>query len=274
MSRSVGLRALFAALVIVSVALGVATPLPTSSVWRDNVWATAKITTATRAVTTYPGGFTPGQGTTLAADPVWTNESMWNTCMRIEVTSESSTPVVWSVQLDTSAQPWNGVTEFRVDYGYVLSPLVGGRHRTITGDSTLNPPRHTVAKGTVRTISICAAAQVTPPIGDSSWYTVTVSKPFKESEARVCRTVTATALGKTPFWFRWRATVPTADMFTLLGTQWSYSWWFSTEAVVRDPEPSRDPSAPSTVVLTPVLYTTDTMLRGSEQFSYKLCLYS
>lgn len=264
--------ALFAALVTIAMILGASTVLPTSSVWSDNVWVAAKITTKATTSTTYLGGLTPGPNTTFAAAPVITENGRYTACLRLKVTTNSTTPVNWSVQLDTTSQPWNSSSDFRAEPNqYDLTP--NGRYLTITGKPGLNPSRDKVTKGTVHEFDVCANPGV-PPIGESSWMKITVTGPVHQSSSEVCKTVTAKALGQTPFWFRWQATVPTADMFTALGVRGNYWWSFSNYDIVRDPNPSTDRLNPSTVVLTSATYETGTLLKDELQYQYSMCLHA
>lgn len=274
MTRRFGLGALFAALVTVSVALGAATPLPTASVWRDNVWTTAKVTTRTASTHTYAGSLVPGPDTGFASEPAWTLNTVNPACVSLNVTTTSTTPVKWSVRLDTLAQPWNGATtNYQLRYGYVISDgVTDGQYKTISGNPTSSPPRDTIVKGTVLTVQVCNYQAGAPPIGDASWVQVNVSAPTKVTDAMVCKTVTAIALGKTQFWFRWRATVPTADMFAALGTKTSFWWTYSDYNVVKQPDPSPNPASPSTVVLTSATNDTTSLLKDTLRFDYTLCL--
>jgi len=267
------LTAVFGAIVTAAVALGATTPLPTATVWSDHVWTTAKVTTRTSTTTTYLGGFTPGANTTFASGPTVTQNERYGACMRLNVTTGSTTPVKWSVRLDTLAQPWNGGGGYRVEPDqFDLTPSgANGRYLIITGRAGLTPTRETVVKGTEHVFVVCANPGV-PPIGESAWMKVTVSGPVTVDDYMVCKTITAVALGKTPFWFRWQATVPTADMFTLLGQRWSYWWSYGEDNVVRNPEPSTNPDTPSTVVVTAATNSTTTLLKDDLQYVYTLCL--
>lgn len=268
------LTAAFGVTVTIAIALGLMTPLPTAAVWKDNVWATAKVTTKQSSSTTYPGGLVPGPNTQFTTAPVWTLNQVSQACVEITVTTNSILPVPWSVRLDTSAQPWNGATTgYQLTYGFVISAgVVDGRYKTISGDPNSSPPRVTVASGSTYTFTVCNYSAGLPPVGESSWLTVTISDPVKTAESQVCRTITAIALGKTPFWFRWRATVPTASMFTALGAKGTYWWSYSNYSVVRTPDPSTNPATPSTVVVSSAINDTTSLLKDELRYDYTMCL--
>jgi len=63
--------------------------------------------------------------------------------------------------------------------------------------------------------------------------------PEEVDAQRVCKTVTVKALGNTPFWFRWQASVSTADVFDKFGTRHSYDWEYSDWNLVRNPSSRR-----------------------------------
>ncbi|WP_028708297.1 hypothetical protein [Propionicicella superfundia] len=272
-------RSLFAAVLGVfvagSVVLGAGTARSTSSVWSDDVWIGARVTTVAGAATA-AGGLSPGAGTVFPdGTPAWTLNKVRQACVRVGVTTTSDTPIVWSVRLDTSAQPWNGATSgYNLDYGYAFSGgLTGGRYLTIVGRSDSSPATSTVMAGQTRTFDLCNWSAGTPPIGDATWATVSVSKATTVDPGKVCKTITATSLERTPFWFAWTATVATADMFAAMGTRNSYWWEYSDWNVVRAPTtPSTDPAQPSTVTFTSATNDTTSLLADGKSYVYTLCL--
>lgn len=96
--------------------------------------------------------------------------------------------------------------------------------------------------------------------------------PEEVDAQRVCKTVTVKALGKTPFWFRWQASVSTADVFDKFGTRHSYDWEYSDWNLVRNPQqPSQNSATPSTVVLTSAINDNTSLLKDEKQFVYTMC---
>lgn len=233
--------------------------------WTDTVWFGGKITTAT--VT--DGGLLALNGASIKTTS-WPGMTVSAACVHITVTTTSTTPITWSLQVDTAAMPWNGATTgYSVDYpNQLASTLTLGRYLIITGGSN----KTTVVSGTDRTVKLCNYQTGTPPVGDSSWYTIKVSAPALSGN-QVCRTITATATGTTDFWFRWTTSVDTTSMFTALGKRNSYWWTYSDYNVVRDPSsPSTTPSSPSTVSFTSATNDTTSLLNDSKSFTYTLCL--
>ncbi len=237
----------------------------TAGSWNDTVWFGGAVTTAT--VT--PGGLIALNGATIKS-PTWTGMTATAACVQMTVTTTSTTPITWSLLVDTSAMPWNGTTT-----GYTInnpnrlgSTLTLGRYLVVTGGTT----NATVVSGQNRTVKVCNYQTGTPPVGDSSWYTVKVSAPALNGN-QVCRTVTATATGTTAFWFRWSTSVDTTSMFTTLGKRTTYWWSYSDQNVVRNPtNPSTNPSSPSTVSLTSATNNTTSLLNNTKAFAYTICL--
>lgn len=237
----------------------------TSGSWIDTVWFGGKITTAT----VVSGGLIALNGSTVKT-AAWSGMTASAACVTMTVTTTSTTPVTWSVLIDTSAIPWNGAT---TGYSVNNPNKLGGtltlnRYLVVTGGTG----NATVVSGTNRTVKVCNYQTGIPPVGDSSWYTLKVSAPALNGN-QVCRTVTATATGTTAFWFRWTTSVDTTSMFTTLGKRSSYWWIYSDYNVVRDPSsPSTNPSSPSTVSFTSATNDTTSLLNNTKSFAYTLCL--
>ncbi|MBD7957620.1 hypothetical protein H9651_08210 [Microbacterium sp. Sa4CUA7] len=188
----------------------------TSATWRDEVHATAEVTAGDWAATPPPaaeGPFTPGENTLIVSDPEWDLPECGSgqICVDLTVTTTSSEPAPWSIQISTTTAPFWGLgpTNFWTTTGGVSFSASPDDDTVVIarGDTALAP-------GEIVTITVCTWTNQVPPPADPSWYTTTVTAAGEWTATEAALTLTVTGLvdrAEYPFAYGWQVTLDLSE---------------------------------------------------------------
>lgn len=153
---------------------------------------------------------TPNQPGTFMASITWTlvTNNPVQACFDVNVTTSSTTPVTWSLDVNLTKAPFNGVDAKR----FTLTGTDGWRYQTtaaapglmrITGKASAGTA--TVVAGQHYTVGVCHY-QLPDPVQTPGAYTVTHT-PTTWTDTRACVATTVTGNGTEPFYFAWTTPV-------------------------------------------------------------------
>lgn len=128
-------------------------------------------------------------------------------CVTLAVTTDSSVPVTWRVDVDLTARPFNGGHDDTGAYsisGGVASPAgpIVGRTLHVVGDTVTN---RTVVRGQTRRVRICDDAASGPAL-DPAAFRLTVSAP-SGTKYYACVDLTLTGTGVDEQYYGWSSLV-------------------------------------------------------------------
>jgi hypothetical protein len=154
---------------------------------------------------------TPG---TFMASLTWTlvTNNPVQACFDVDVTTSSTTPVEWSLDVDLTQAPFNGVSPAR----FVLTGNDGWRYRTVDAGAGLmqitgraETGTATVVAGQAHKVGVCHWG-LPDPVQTPGAYTVTHTRG-QWTATRACVDTTVTGNGTSPFYFAWTTQVDMSD---------------------------------------------------------------
>jgi hypothetical protein len=268
--------ALVAALALLALVLASRSADDTSAAWNDNATLAVSLTAGTwsgGSGPVYPGADTTQFSTTITWD-LKNATSGQQACFTANVTTASTTPVVWKVDLDLSQPPFNGVTGgFRLagnnGWKYQLAyntPVQGIAE--ITGKPDANEPWVTVVAGQTRVVEVCndnlPGAVQTPTA-----YSVS-SAHGTWTDSRACIDTTITGNGTSQFYFAWQTTVDMSTAVARLAAaghatnQWQYA---NNDWMTSHNTPATTASPPTFNVVSAIASN----LVGTGSFTFEIC---
>lgn len=155
------------------------------------------------------GPIYPGNGDTVTTDLEWTSitSNPVQGCFSVDVSTTSTTPVVWRITLDLARAPFNGATTGYSIQGsdswryaqYAATPSAG--YLQIGGTADVSAGRRTIVAGQTYEVSVCHWS-LPPGAQTPSAYSVsTVQGTW--TAARACLVTTVTGNGSSQFYVGW-----------------------------------------------------------------------
>ncbi|WP_062079125.1 hypothetical protein [Demequina globuliformis] len=170
------------------------------------------------------GGISPGNDDTVISDIQWAIASPVQACANLTVTTESTTPVDWAVDVDMTSSPWNGVDPSlgKVENG--ANAAIDGTVLHLTGIHDDGAPFNASSNNTplssaqVAKIRLCVYDGGDPPVGDADWYTTVQHAPVRDGN-KVCTSMDVIGLvdeDEYPFYYGWQATMDLTEAWEML----------------------------------------------------------
>lgn len=232
-------------------------------------------TTWSFAPPTPEGWVHPGNEDTVTTNLVWTSitNNPVQGCFSVDVSTTSTTPVVWRITLDLSEAPFNGATTgYSIQGGdswryeqYASTPSAG--YLQIGGTDNPQAGRRTIVAGQTYEVSVCHWG-LPPGVQTPSAYTSTTVQGTW-TDTRACLITTVTGNGTSQFYFGWTVTLDmqsavsrlqsaggTFDALTHSDNHWEQAW---------TPAPDIGPYAYTVVSDSPA------NLRHSESYVFETC---
>ena len=215
---------ILAAGVMLVVAVGAAvvaqnTFVPTTATWSDSVYATAEVSAAAQTTPPSVGPLSPGNDDTVIAGVDWNvqNSNTVGFCSTVSVTTESTTPVVWSVIVDLTQPPYASASSVQAEYPGKLTIAADGKTAILSGADDYTS---TVVAGSTVNPRLCIYNPGAPAPADPSWYTVETTPLTDEwTDRQVCVRVTITGnknLEDFPFFFGWQTELDLSEAWDAL----------------------------------------------------------
>jgi hypothetical protein len=219
------------------------------------------------------GPVVPGTASTVLSNLTWvtlTNNPV-QVCFQVDVTTTSTTPVAWAVDVDLAQAPFNGQTtgySLQGDNGwkyrlYASTPTVGKLQ--IRGDPSAWDPWTTVVAGQVRTVKVCNFGL--PIVQTPSAYTVT-STPTTWTDTRACVATTVTGNGTSQFYVAWTAALDLQSAVARVqgsGKKIGFDYDRAYYDTIPSPAPAVGPYA-STIVS-----KNESSIAGTQTFTFEAC---
>ncbi|GII98886.1 hypothetical protein CLV28_2673 [Sediminihabitans luteus] len=196
--------AFVAALLALLALLGLAVAQPIATT--DAAWSDDAVVAGAASAGTWGGGggegpITPGDDATIVSNEAWTVSSEQQFCVAFDVTTESTTPVEWSVLLATSLAPFNGAHQGDLTGATLASePDAEGVARLVgtvgwegqAWHAVQN--NHSIVAGQTASVKVCVYDAGTPEIvqpGDDTYtYTTVLQENGVNNQACAVTTVT------------------------------------------------------------------------------------
>lgn len=181
-----------------------------------------------------------GNAETVTTDLVWTSISNnpVQGCFAVDVSTTSTTPVVWRITMDLAEAPFNGQETGYAIQGpggvyetYASTPSAG--HLQIGG--TASGTRRTIVAGQTYHVEVCHWG-LPPGVQAPSAYTVSTVRGTW-TDTRACLVTTVTGNGTSEFYVGWTVTLDmqsavtrlqsagrTFDALTHSGNHWEQTW--------------------------------------------------
>lgn len=226
---------------------------------------------ATTLALTPSGPITPGNPSTTLSDITWTliTNNPTQTCVAVDVTTSSPTPVTWAADIDLAQAPFNGAAPGGLSvqgvdsWRYQITSGVpsAGKAR-LTG--TAGGGRATVVAGTTYAVTLCHW-NLPPGVDTPSAYTVTTAHGTW-TPTKACLDTTITGNGTSVFYVGWATTVDMSPALAYLASTghvrdaWTYG---PNEWAV-----SRSSTGPSSFA---VASTGPSTVAGTQAFTFTTC---
>jgi hypothetical protein len=229
------MRARLAAVLVGVLALVVVTGVAqgtqrTSAAWADPAVVVAQLNAGSWST----GPVNPGDGSTVLTDIEWTlvTNNPVQVCFVATVSTTSTTPVPWSLRMDLTQAPFNGVTSgFGIDdvagngYAWKLGVTydTAAMTATVAGKTGVNQPLTTITSATTLRFKVCHYG-LPPGVQTPSAYTVAYANSPAWTPTRACVTATVTGNGSSRFYVGWTAVL---DMAAARASLAHFSGWSS-----------------------------------------------
>lgn len=170
----------------------------------EAAWVDPVVVSASVAAGTWGGGgdgpFSPGNDDTVISDVNWSVPSAAQACADIDITTDSTTPIAWAVDVDTSQPPYNGGLPDDLRGATVdILPAPGGVGRIVGTGSGADDPFNAqwnnleIMAGQTATATICAYNLPLPEIVDPGPDTYTYTTELTgTSQYNACAVTTVT----------------------------------------------------------------------------------
>jgi hypothetical protein len=227
------MRARLAAVLVGVLALVVVTGVAQSTERTSAAWTNPAVVVAQlNAGSWSTGPVNPGDGSTVLTDIEWTlvTNNPVQVCFIATVSTTSTTPVPWSLRMDLTQAPFNGVTSgFGIEdvggngYAWKLGVTydTAAMTATVQGRTGVDQPLTSITSATTLRFKVCHYG-LPPGVQTPSAYTVSYANTPAWTPTRACVTATVRGNGSSRFYFAWTAELDMAAARTSLA---HFSGW-------------------------------------------------
>lgn len=159
---------------------------------------------------------TAGNANTVISTQTWNSYGATNFCAVLTVTTDSTTPVAWVVNLNLALRPFNGGQSNTNAYSFsnsvpVTPGVIANQIMPVEGDASYD---NTVVQGTSHSFQVCDN-NAPPPANDPTRYTV--NAPTTTGNAfYACVTITVTGTATDQYYSGWSTTLNMAPAFAII----------------------------------------------------------
>jgi len=176
----------------------------------------------------------PGNGNTVMPQIEWTlvTNNPVQVCFVVSVSTTSTTPVPWALEMDLTQAPFNGTTS-----SFTLLDAPGGGNiawklgvttnlatmkATVAGKPDVNQPVHLISSATTLRFQVCNHS-LPPGVQTPSAYTVTYANAPAWTAKQACVRATVTGNGSSRFYFAWTAEIDMSAAVAAVGAFTNFS---------------------------------------------------
>lgn len=209
-----------AALALLGLVLGAAWQVqPSQAAWQDDAVSVANASAGTWGGGGGEGPFTPGNDDTVISGATWAVASATQYCVDVEVTTESTDPVAWAMDVDTSGNPFNSSLPDELQGAVPSGTPVAGEVVEVTGtdggpDSPFNATwnNHLITAGQTATVRVCDYDAGLPAVVDAGDDTYSYASEFTGTTLTNSCVSTRIDGASSPFYVGWEVVVDWSDV--------------------------------------------------------------